>query len=87
MADDPGSVPTVPQLLRAYSDAAKGDAPLLTFEEKEMFKEALRDDGSDEQVRWAMAQQLQALRDEADAACEEVSPYKRVQNSTWTSRL
>lgn len=52
-----------------------------------MFKEALRDDGSDEQVRWAMAQQLQALRDEADAACEEVSPYKRVQNSTWTSRL
>ncbi len=73
MEEDPGAAPPLPQLLRAFSDAAKGDAPLLTVEEKDMFKEALMDDGDDEEVRWAMAQQLQALRDEAAALAEEVS--------------
>jgi len=72
MEDEPGNAPSLPQLLRAYSDAAKGSSPLLTLEEKDMFKTALLDDGDDEEVRWAMAEQLKALQAEADMCCQEV---------------
>jgi hypothetical protein len=68
MADEwSGDAPPLPQLLREFSSAAKGDRPLLSVEEKDAIKEALQDDGADFGIRRMFVQQLAALRAEAAA--------------------